>query len=93
MIRQLNLATGRYESVETAEEVRRRTEPRKRFSTKAEWAQDKADSISREIQQMRYASSNGRLHAARDKYRAISYMQAEANKYYRMATLYRQKGL
>jgi len=93
MYRRLNLATGRYEYAETAEETRRRIQPRKFFPKKADWAQDQADSKRREAGELRFKSSNGSRSTAAQKFSAVDRLLQEARKFDRLAVLYREKGI
>lgn len=90
MHRALNFATGQMESVETPEETRRRTEPRKRFATKADWAQDQADSLSRQASELERMPSAGSYARAAKKARHVGNLRREAARYSDMAQRFRK---
>lgn len=93
MLKQLNMATGLYESVETPEEKRRRTTKRPYYRTKSEWAGAEAESLRKQAAEMEKHPSGGSYSRAARKAESIRNLLARATDFERMQTYYKQKGL
>lgn len=93
MLKQLNMQTGRYESVETPEETRRRTTKRPYYKTKAEWAGAEAASLRRQAAEMEKHPSGGSYSRAAKKAESIRNLLTRALNFERMQRTFKQRGV
>lgn len=66
---------------------------RKRFATKAEWAEAQASNLRDQAHALRYQSSEGVSWKAARKFEAVARMEQEACRFDSMARTFRRKGL